>query len=1195
MSDPAGARYAVVIPAYRPTAALLDLVKELLGRSIPAIVIVDDGSGPAFDGLFAQAAALPRVHLVRHAINLGKGAALKNGMHFALTSFPGLAGVVTADADGQHHPEDIESVAKALLTHPEALTLGSRTFAPDVPWRSRMGNVITRGIMHLVVGRKLSDTQTGLRGIPSALIPVLLRIEAAGYEFELEMLIAAQQASIPIREEPIRTIYETGNLSSHFNPIVDSMKIYFVLLRFTSVSLMTAALDNLIFYLVYRQSGRILESQIAGRLCALVFQYSMLRRSVFRSRQRHRDVLPKFVGLLVINGAASYGAIRWATAVLGAPTMPAKLTIETLLFFANFVIQRSFVFRPKKTAEAGRAAWRLVFPLLLAFVIALEIYGFSRGHLFSQAIWYPGGYQRLLRYIGLFLTGGTAVLLVVPWLFVPLALALAAATTTLAAGPLAVLAPLFFLISAGALGSRLLGRVGEDAEAQLTAMPVGTAAYIFLMTVTARLTVHYAAVWAVLLAVPIVLDWHGVKRRLLGWIGALRRAELRSPAERVSAALLAFVLGMHWLVVLAPEVGADALATHLAVPANIAAHHAYTIVPARIIWAVQPMAVDWAYSIVYLLGGELAARLLNFAFLIVIEALLYQAARRWLSRPAAFFLLAATASTPLVELVTGSLFVENLVAALVLGMMTALWRFAEKNQRAFLYASAVLAGSALAAKFGAFAVLIVGLPFVIWEARRRLRAAAIAAGLFLAAAIPTYAIAWWKTGNPFFPYLNRRFPSPLLPASDDFHDFRFTEPLRWRTPFDLTFFTHRFFEGQDGSFGFQQLLLLPLAVAAIVLALRRRVLPVNLPATEPEGGSHGLRAVSAAIVGLGGGALILASVPNARYTYTVLPLIAAAAAASLGWMAARQPMVYRATLAALAAAVALNIWFLPSGGWYNKDFYLRRLLSPMSASRALAAVSPSRALVRHFHRAHRGEPVLLTGDDDMADIAGDGYPADWHSTAFFARILSSESLPEIVRVMRDEKVRYFIGQKRNPLLDRPEALRELLAFCTVREFELGDYYYARLAPECEQGYDDAISKRIVERPLVTSPAGWYDDFDPAIRFQGNWEHSTGFEKPYHGTISFAGQMGARAELAFEGRSLVYLFTKAFNRGIAEVLIDGEPRGVVDLYSPRTEWQSRAEFCCFAPGRHVVAIVVSGRKNAAAAGWYVDLDALLVER
>src|SRR5437660_575900 len=80
---------------------------------------------------------------------------------------------------------------------------------------------------------------------------------ASGYEFELEMLIAAKHLGLTVLEEPIRTIYEPGNPTSHFQPLRDSMRIYFVLLRFGFISMMTAGLDNLAFYLFFHASGTV--------------------------------------------------------------------------------------------------------------------------------------------------------------------------------------------------------------------------------------------------------------------------------------------------------------------------------------------------------------------------------------------------------------------------------------------------------------------------------------------------------------------------------------------------------------------------------------------------------------------------------------------------------------------------------------------------------------------------------------------------------------------------------------------------------------------------------------------------------------------------------------------------------------------------------------------------------------------------
>src|SRR5664279_2892394 len=172
---------------------------------------------------------------------------------------------------------------------------------------------------------------------------------------------------------------------------------------------------------------------------------------------------------------------------------------------------------------------------------------------------------------------------------------------------------------------------------------------------------------------------------------------------------------------LKPESSADGLSMHLAVPANIAANHILTFDPGRFLWAVMPMGADFSWSIVYLLGGEMAARLLNFTLLLVLLGLLHAAVRRSVSPGVAWLLVALFAATPMVQLVTGSLFVENLLTSFLLGMMTAIWLFAESADRRYLYLAAALGGTALATKFGAIALVVPALlcaAVEVWRHRK---------------------------------------------------------------------------------------------------------------------------------------------------------------------------------------------------------------------------------------------------------------------------------------------------------------------------------------------------------------------------------------------------------------------------------------------------------------------------------------------
>jgi putative flippase GtrA/ubiquinone/menaquinone biosynthesis C-methylase UbiE len=345
------ASIAVVIPAYEPTQALIELVDALSQMGFLRIVVVDDGSGPPYAGCFQSIAGHHGVVVLKHFLNLGKGAALKTGLNHVLCDLPGAAAVVTADADGQHHPDDIRRVAAAVAAQGQAVVLGARQFQGATPLRSRIGNAATRRLFGLVVGRHLTDTQTGLRGIPIGIVPDILRIEASGYEFELDVLLLCKHQRVPVSELSIRTIYSQGNASSHFNPLFDSMRIWFVLLRFSMLSLLTALIDNVVFVVAFRATNTIVVAQVIGRLVAVVVNYAGSRRAVFFSREAHRRVLPRYLLLVAASGIVSYALIRFLTESFAMSVVSAKLLAESTLFIANFTIQRDFVF----TRPAGRS------------------------------------------------------------------------------------------------------------------------------------------------------------------------------------------------------------------------------------------------------------------------------------------------------------------------------------------------------------------------------------------------------------------------------------------------------------------------------------------------------------------------------------------------------------------------------------------------------------------------------------------------------------------------------------------------------------------------------------------------------------------------------------------------------------------------------------------------------------------------
>lgn len=344
----------LLIPAYKPTISLKRVIHDVIdlnvNKMIAHIVVVNDGSGENFDSLFSEIETFSHVTVIHHAINLGKGAALKTGFNYALVTWAETTTIVTADADGQHAPEDILRVAQTAIEYPNALIVGARQFGKDVPLRSRFGNILTRYVFRIFTGLKLTDTQTGLRAYPKDLCLQNLRININGYDFEMENLVRAKQiqgSSLKLMELPIRTIYEEGNKSSHFNPLLDSMRIYFVFLRFSMVSFISFLIDYGLFSLVlFMTNYQAWEIQIGVRIFTSLINFLLNKSFVFHS---DNNVYNEYIKYLVAMGYVLFAStilIYICVNLLGINPYIAKPIAELATFLLSFLLVSWLVYTP---------------------------------------------------------------------------------------------------------------------------------------------------------------------------------------------------------------------------------------------------------------------------------------------------------------------------------------------------------------------------------------------------------------------------------------------------------------------------------------------------------------------------------------------------------------------------------------------------------------------------------------------------------------------------------------------------------------------------------------------------------------------------------------------------------------------------------------------------------------------------------
>ena len=208
---------AAAIPAYQAEPWIADVVHRTRAV-IPRVLVVDDGS----DDRTAALALAAGAEVLSHGVNRGKGAALRTA--FACLFAEGHSGVVTLDADGQHVPEEIPKLVAAHDAGAD-LVLGTRDhlFAAMSPVR-RTSNRLSSRAISFAAGKPVPDVQTGFRVYRARLIDIVGFPEDR-FEAESAVLVRAARRGFAVIGVPVRLAVVDGRRTSHFRPLLDSLRI----------------------------------------------------------------------------------------------------------------------------------------------------------------------------------------------------------------------------------------------------------------------------------------------------------------------------------------------------------------------------------------------------------------------------------------------------------------------------------------------------------------------------------------------------------------------------------------------------------------------------------------------------------------------------------------------------------------------------------------------------------------------------------------------------------------------------------------------------------------------------------------------------------------------------------------------------------------------------------------------------------
>lgn len=219
--EEASARVAALIPAYNEAATIAEIVTRTRQQT-PWVIVVDDGSHDASAALAEAAGA----QVLRQAENQGKGAALWRGMRHALAQ--GATAVITLDADGQHQPEEIPRLLQAHRQHPDRPIIAARLQQrATVPPARRFANWMADFWISWAAGCPISDTQSGFRLYPAALLAQIAGPPPHGRDFGFEavlLMAAGHQRRYPYTVA-IAALYPPQARPSYYRPWRDTWRI----------------------------------------------------------------------------------------------------------------------------------------------------------------------------------------------------------------------------------------------------------------------------------------------------------------------------------------------------------------------------------------------------------------------------------------------------------------------------------------------------------------------------------------------------------------------------------------------------------------------------------------------------------------------------------------------------------------------------------------------------------------------------------------------------------------------------------------------------------------------------------------------------------------------------------------------------------------------------------------------------------
>lgn len=493
-----------------------------------------------------------------------------------------------------------------------------------------------------------------------------------------------------------------------------------------------------------------------------------------------------------------------------------------------------------------------------------------------------------------------------------------------------------------------------------------------------------------LLLIPIIINY----KLLLNLIFKFNLNLLKINNFNIKSTLIYSFSILYIIVAFMPETGYDALAMHLFVPGHMLHRFKWSFDVDTYAFAVMPMLTDWLYSIVYILGGETSARLLNVIFILLCTKLITEiinyVARGDGSLWGALFFL----TCPLTFAIGSSLFIDSLLCLFVLSAVYIMLMLINNNQ--IKISNIIVIGLLLSFIVSTKSVGIINMSVIIafvflykhkFLYQYKSGNLTIIILILLAIGLIPYINAFLISGNPVFPFYNGIFKS-IYYIPSNFDNPLFKSGISYRTLYDITFNSGKFLESGPGASGFTLIFILIPSIVFLILKKNKNALLLGL-------------------CGLLMFILIFQFQSYLRYVFPVYAIFFIFIGISLSELKINSPLLYNYSVLILILSLLLNLMFINTAANY-KNFPIEILINKESKASYIKETIPIKTAVEYINSLTTEAPVLVMSNPNVAGLKVDALYPIWYNVKLQFKMIEAKTPEKMIELIKDYGVSLII-------------------------------------------------------------------------------------------------------------------------------------------------------------------------------------------